>query len=121
MLLAIDIGNTNSVFALVEGEEIAHEFRMRTDANRTADEYFVWLSTLCGQARVDCQFEQVILTSTVPAAVYNIRVLSHRYFTGEPLIVGTENCKLDIEVKVDAGANLGKHLASTYGRVRPIF
>ena len=107
MLLAIDIGNTNSVFALVKGETILHEFRMRTDARRTADEYFVWLSTLCAANSCECAFDQVILTSTVPQAVYNIRVLSHRYFGGEPLIVGSPNCELHIPVRVDAGTKVG--------------
>ncbi len=107
MLLAIDIGNTNSLFALIEGEQILHEFRMRTDANRTADEYFVWLSALCHANGLACEFENVILSSTVPAAIYNIRVLSHKYFSGEPLIVGSKNCPIDIEVRLDQGTRAG--------------
>ncbi len=107
MDLAIDIGNTNTVFAILEKGEIAHQFRMRTDAARTADEYFVWFSTLCRANGLEPEMEQVILTSTVPAAVFNIRLLSHLYFAGEPLVVGTSNCKLDLPVRVDEGTKVG--------------
>jgi len=46
MLLAIDAGNTNIVFALLDGETIKARWRIATDARRTADEYAVWLSQL---------------------------------------------------------------------------
>ena len=46
MLLAIDVGNTNVVFALVEGREIKARWRVATDPRRTADEYAVWLLQL---------------------------------------------------------------------------
>ena len=107
MLLAIDIGNTNSVFAVVIDGKVREQFRMRTDAGRTADEYFVWFSTLCTARGVELNVDQVILTSTVPAAIFNIRVLSHRYFSGEPLVVGSENCQLDLPVRLDAGTGVG--------------
>ena len=107
MRLAIDIGNTNSVFAVIENGEVVEQFRMRTDSERTADEYFVWFSTLCTASNIKLDVDVVILTSTVPAAVFNIRVLSHRYFGGEPLVVGSENCKLDIPVRLDPGTGVG--------------
>jgi type III pantothenate kinase len=46
MLLAIDAGNTNVVFALVEKGVIVARWRIATDPRRTADEYAVWLSQL---------------------------------------------------------------------------
>ncbi len=108
MDLAIDIGNTNSVFAIVQGREILHQFRMRTDAARTADEYFVWFSTLCNANDINPKsMERVILTSTVPAAVFNIRLLSHLYFNGEPLVVGTNSVSLETPVRVDEGTRVG--------------
>ncbi len=58
MDLAIDIGNTNTVFAIVEDDTILHQFRMRTDAARTADEYYVWFSTLCTANQLAPEFEQ---------------------------------------------------------------
>ncbi len=107
MDLAIDIGNTNTVFALVDGENILHQFRMRTDAARTADEYFVWFSTLCAANGLEPDIGSTILTSTVPAAIFNIRLLNHRYFNGEPIVVGSSNCPIDIAVRVDKGTGVG--------------
>ena len=46
MLLAVDAGNTNVVFALVEGRRIRARWRIATDPRRTADEYAVWLNQL---------------------------------------------------------------------------
>ena len=46
MLLAIDVGNTNMVFALHDGEKLVAEWRCRTERQRTADEYYVWLRQL---------------------------------------------------------------------------
>ncbi|MEZ0242481.1 MAG: type III pantothenate kinase, partial [Sphingomonas sp.] len=48
MLLAVDAGNTNVVFALVENGQIRARWRIATDPRRTADEYAVWLSQLLG-------------------------------------------------------------------------
>ena len=42
MLLAIDVGNTNSKFAVFDGETLVSQFRLRTEAKRTADEYAAW-------------------------------------------------------------------------------
>ena len=52
MLLAVDAGNTNVVFALVEGRTIKARWRIATDPRRTADEYAVWLSQQIGRAHV---------------------------------------------------------------------
>src|SRR4030095_16134629 len=51
MLLAVDAGNTNLVFALVEDGAIRARWRIATDARRTADEYAGWLTPLLGLAR----------------------------------------------------------------------
>lgn len=108
--IAIDIGNTNTVFAIMKNDEILEQFRMRTDANRTADEYFVWFSTLLKARGFDAllsKVEAVILSTTVPQAIFNIRVLSHRYFSGEPYIVGSEDFPINIASHVDKGVKVG--------------
>lgn len=107
MYLAIDIGNTNSIFALCEDGEIIADFRMRTDARRTADEYFVWFTTLCRARALEGEIEKIILTSTVPAAVFNIRVMARRYYERDALIVGSPDLALDVPVRVDAGTSVG--------------
>src|SRR6185369_8223817 len=89
MLLAIDAGNTNLVFALVGGGEIKARWRIATDPRRTADEYAVWLHQLLeleGYAKADV--EAVIIGTVVPRSLHNLEVLASKYFHVEPVIAG---------------------------------
>lgn len=89
MLLAIDAGNTNIVFALVDGREIRARWRIATDARRTADQYAVWLHQLLeleGYERKDVT--AVIVATVVPRALHNLDVLARKYFGVEPLVAG---------------------------------
>src|ERR1051325_10919031 len=89
MLLAIDAGNTNLVFALVEDGTIRWRWRIPTDARRTADEYAVWLHQLLaleGFAKGDVT--AVIIGTVVPRALHNLEVLASKYFGVEPLVAG---------------------------------
>ncbi|MGU7875790.1 type III pantothenate kinase, partial [Escherichia coli] len=75
MLLAIDAGNTNVVFALVKDRKIVARWRIATDPRRTADEYAVWLSQLLaleGHDRKDVT--GVIIATVVPRALHNLQV-----------------------------------------------
>jgi type III pantothenate kinase len=108
MLLAIDAGNTNIVFALVEGGEIRARWRIATDARRTADEYAVWLHQLLelegyGRDAVDA----VIIATVVPRALHNLEVLASKYFRVEPLIAGQGDAAWPIELDVDEPQNVG--------------
>ena len=81
MLLAIDVGNTNMVFALHDGERVVAEWRCRTERQRTADEYYVWLRQLMDlerHRRRTCARSSI--SSVVPQVVFNLRVLADRYF-----------------------------------------
>ena len=89
MLLAIDAGNTNLVFALVDAGEIKARWRIATDPRRTADEYAVWLHQLLeleGYQRSDVT--EVIIGTVVPRALHNLEVLSEKYFGATPLVAG---------------------------------
>lgn len=107
MLLAIDCGNTNTVFALCDGARIAATWRIATDHRRTADEYFVWLSALIALTRTDLRITEAIISSTVPRVVFNLRVLCNRYFDCRPLVVGKPECRLPVAPRVDAGTTVG--------------
>ena len=89
MLLAIDAGNTNLVFALVEDGVVRTRWRIATDPRRTADEYAVWLHQLLqleGFTRDDV--EAVIIGTVVPRALHNLQVLASKYFKTEALVAG---------------------------------
>jgi type III pantothenate kinase len=101
MLLAIDAGNTNIVFALVEDGMIRARWRIATDPRRTADQYAVWLHQLLelegfGRGDVDA----VIIGTVVPRATHNLEVLAAKYFGVEPLIAGQGEAQWGIELDV---------------------
>jgi len=107
MLLAIDCGNTNTVFSIWDGTEFLATWRTSTEWQRTADQYYVWLSTLMQFQKLDVQITDVIISSTVPRVVFNLRVLSDRYFGTRPMVVGKPDCLLPVDVRVDDGTQVG--------------
>ncbi len=116
MLLAIDVGNTNAVFAVYKGRKQLGEWRCSSDYRRTADEYFVWLKRLMDHEGIVDKISSVIISSTVPRVVYNLRVLSDRYFDCRPMVVGKPEVELGIETRVDPDTGIGPdRLANTVG------
>lgn len=108
MLLAIDAGNTNVVFALVKDRTVMARWRIATDPRRTADEYAVWLSQLLaleGYQRSDVT--GVIIATVVPRALHNLQVLASKYFGGEALIAGQPPVDWGIEIDVKEPQSLG--------------
>jgi type III pantothenate kinase len=106
MLLAIDAGNTNVVFALIEGREVRARWRIATDPRRTADEYVVWLSQLLALEGLDrSAVTGVVLGTVVPRALHNLRMLATKYFGGEPAIAGAGGWPFALDV--DEPSNLG--------------
>ncbi|MFZ5963908.1 type III pantothenate kinase [Thalassococcus sp. BH17M4-6] len=107
MLLAIDCGNTNTVFSIWDGQRFLATWRTSTEHQRTADQYYVWLSTLMEFQKIEAVITDVIISSTVPRVVFNLRVLADRYFNTRPVVVGKPECALPVDVRVDAGTNVG--------------
>jgi type III pantothenate kinase len=107
MLLAIDCGNTNTVFSIWDGSRFIATWRIATDHKRTADEYYVWLSSLTMLTRTEADITEAILSSTVPRVVFNLRVLCNRYFNCRPLVVGKPECRLPVAPRVDQGTTVG--------------
>lgn len=108
MLLAIDVGNTNVVFALFEGLTLKARWRIATDPRRTGDEYAVWLMQLLTIQGVDRQaIRQIIVSTVVPRALHNIEVLARNYFQIEPLIAGQGAAGWGIDIDVDQPSSLG--------------
>jgi type III pantothenate kinase len=108
MLLAVDAGNTNLVFALVKDGEIRARWRIATDPRRTADEYAVWLHQLLeleGYDSVDVN--AVIIGTVVPRALHNLEVLAKKYFRVEPLIAGEGAAAWPLRLDVDEPQNVG--------------
>ena len=108
MLLAIDAGNTNLVFALVEDGVIRARWRIATDPRRTGDEYAVWLHQLLaldGFTKDDV--DAVIIGTVVPRALHNLEVLSSKYFGVEALVAGQPPAGWGIEFDVAEPQSVG--------------
>jgi len=125
VLLAIDSGNTNAVFAVYEGDTLRASWRVSTNARRTADEYAVWLiqmMALAGLAPSDV--DATIIGSVVPEATFNLVRLCQRYFVSEPLIVGRPGCFVGIGIDVDmpkeeVGADRVANAVAAQDRYKP--
>src|ERR1700730_10434198 len=120
MLLAIEQGNTNSLFAVHDGDHWIAQWRSATEPSRTADEYVVWLSQLMAMHKLELShLNACIISSVVPQSIFNLRNLSRRYLHVEPLVIG-ENAELGIPIRIqkpsEAGADrlvnaIGAHIA----------
>ncbi|TVV75176.1 type III pantothenate kinase [Sphingomonas solaris] len=109
MLLAIDAGNTNIVFALVgEGLEIRARWRIATDPRRTADEYAVWLVQLLQLEGFTREaVTGVIIGTVVPRALHNLQVLASKYFGVTALVAGQAPAVYGIELDVVEPSTVG--------------
>jgi len=107
MLLAIEQGNTNTLFAVHDGQTWTAQWRAATDPQRTADEYAVWLHQLLSmQALTLADIDDCIISSVVPQSLFNLRNLSRRYLKVEPLVVG-ENAELGIPIRIQKPSEAG--------------
>lgn len=121
MLLVIDVGNTNTVFALHDGENWVNQWRSATDSTKTADDHASWLWRLADMQGVDlAKVRGCVVSSVVPQAQFNFRNLARRYLNVEPLFIGEPGLKTGMEIRVrhpeQVGADrivsaLGAHVA----------
>jgi len=121
MLLAIDNGNTNILFAVHDMDTgWLFEWRIATDPSRTADEYAVWFHQLLDM--VDLTFKDIsacVISSVVPQSIFNLRNLARRHLEVEPIIIGETGVDVGIGVRVDNPEQVGAdRLVTTLGAVQ---
>ena len=109
MLLAIDSGNTNIVFAVFDDAGVVRgEWRGSSSAERTADEFGVWLTQLMALEGLDRDaVDSVVIASVVPATLFSLKTLCRKYFRCEPLVVGEGGVDVGLEVLVDRPEEVG--------------
>jgi type III pantothenate kinase len=89
MLLVIDVGNTNTVLGLFDGEKLVHDWRIRTVVDHTVDEYGMLIYNLYKTSRISSrEIQDIIISCVVPPMLNILEPLCQKYFNIKPLIVG---------------------------------
>ncbi len=108
MLLAIDAGNTNTVFAVFDGKKIVGSCRLSANRKRTADEYAISLVQFFQLNSIEYKnIDSVIISSVVPQSIFAMKTFCKNYIGVEPLIIGEGNVELGLGVKVDRPSEVG--------------
>ena len=108
MLLAIDVGNANTVFGLHDGESWVAQWRSATDSTKTADDYAVWLTQLCRMDGIPFgDLDACIISSVVPQARFNFRNLARRYLDIEPMFIGESSVELGVPIRISRPEQVG--------------
>jgi len=109
MLLAIDSGNTNTVFAIYRNDgTLAGEWRSTSTTERTADEHGVWLMQLLSLSGIERQdVTSAIIGTVVPATLFSLKTLCRSYFDCDPLVVGEPGVKLGVGILIDRPEEVG--------------
>ncbi len=108
MLLAIDCGNSNTVFAVYDGDEQRGVWRIATDARRTTDEYAVWLTQLMSLRSLSVPaITEAIITTVVPGTRRHLAALVNNHFNVEPLVIRDPNVELGIKILIERPEQVG--------------
>lgn len=108
MLLAIDVGNTNTLFGLHDGDAWRAQWRSATDSTKTADDYAVWMSELCRlEGLAFGEIEACVISTVVPQAKFNFRNFARRYLNVEPLFIGEPEVKLGVPIRINRPEQVG--------------
>lgn len=104
MLLTIDVGNTNTVLGLFDGPDLMQSWRIKTDANATADEMML---TFRGLLANQPPLTGIALCSTVPAVLRELRVMLDRYFSSVETVIVEPGVKTGVSVVTDNPREVG--------------
>jgi type III pantothenate kinase len=104
MLLAVDVGNTNTVLGLYDGERLHRSWRIKTDARNTADEMVL---TFAGLLRGEPEVTAIALCSTVPSVLREMRGMFDRYWGDRPCVIVEPGVRTGVPVLTDNPKEVG--------------
>jgi len=108
MLLAIDAGNTNIVFAVFDGEKLLGKWRLSTDISRTSDEYAIALLELFKLEDLDLlKIDAVVIASVVPQHNFALKSFCSDYLSKKPIMVDSKKIKTGITIKLNESSEVG--------------
>lgn len=108
MLLCIDSGNTETVFSIWDGDAFVAHWRVSTSHERTADEYAAWLSMMrqANALHADA-ITAAVVSVTAPPVLFHLKQLCRDNLNCDPVIVGSKDCGLPTQPRVDPGVRVG--------------
>lgn len=107
MILVIDVGNTNIVLGIYEDKKLLNFWRVKTDADKTSDEYGMIISQLFElQGFKFSDIQDVVICSVVPPIMYTLEHMTRKYFNREPLVIGP-GIKTGMNIKYDNPKEVG--------------
>ncbi len=108
MLLAIDTGNTNTIFAIHDMTGWIVQWRIATNPTRTADEYAVWFHQLLMMKGLKfSDITDCVISTVVPQSLFNMRNLARRHLNVEPIVIGDSGVNTGISVDIDNPREVG--------------
>jgi len=108
MLLVIDAGNTNTVFAVFDGDNLKGQWRLSTNRTRTCDEYAICLKQFMELSSLDIKdVKSTIISTVVPQNLFQLKMLCRNYIGSDPIIIGEGNLKLNIKILLDKPSEVG--------------
>jgi type III pantothenate kinase len=106
-LLTIDVGNTNMVLGVFDGDEVVQHWRVATDPARTADELAVLLRGLLSQSEKPLDISGISLCSTVPSVSHEMREMFRRYYADVPALVVEPGVRTGVSIRYDHPKEVG--------------
>ncbi|MCM3620592.1 type III pantothenate kinase [Sutcliffiella horikoshii] len=107
MLFVLDVGNTNTVIGVYDGEELKHHWRVETSRNKTEDEFGMIFKSLLEHVGLSFKdFEGIIISSVVPPIMFSLERMCQKYFHLKPLIVGP-GIKTGLNIKYENPREVG--------------
>ena len=107
MIFVFDVGNTNTVLGVYDGEELTHHWRIETNRNKTNDEYGMLIKSLFDFADLALSdISGIIISSVVPPIMFALEKMCIRYFNLKPLVVGP-GVKTGLNIKYDNPKEVG--------------
>lgn len=107
MLLAIDVGNTNVVFGIYDGERMLESWRLATDNKRSADEYGILFDSMIRRSGINpASIDDIIISSVVPSLLFTLEHMCLKYYEKNPIVVET-GIRTGLRIKYDDPRQIG--------------
>lgn len=107
MIFVLDVGNTNIVLGVYDGEELKYNWRVETNRQKTEDEYGMLVKQLFANEGLTIKdIDGIIISSVVPPIMYSLERMCRKYFLITPMVIGP-GIKTGLNIKYDNPKEVG--------------